>query len=59
MAAKEKGDKPGPMHKGWTFERSNPDGIYSGMTKRLAISNGTFSPRGDAPKDKPAVKRER
>lgn len=27
-------------------EGRNPDGIYSGMTKRLRLTDGTFSPAG-------------
>ena len=29
----------------------NPDGIYSGMTKRLAICDGTFAEISNMPKD--------
>lgn len=31
--------------------RRNPDGIYSGMTKRLAISDGSFASVSNASKD--------
>lgn len=57
--ANAKAEKPHVWRRGFSFDKANPDGVFSASTKRLAIQNGTFSPAGEAPKDKPALKREK
>ena len=31
----------------WTYDDANPNGVYSGMTKRLRVTDGSFVPHGE------------
>jgi hypothetical protein len=43
------GESKGPVAQ--TDPTRNPNGVYSGMTKRLALSDGTFADVGNMPGD--------